>query len=582
MTLRSLDVRLWSRECPATVRLILQLCRDGYYDDTIFHRIVPQLLIQTGAVRRTNQPAPPTSKESTHLLQQYRQAIAADEALARRRYETNVRIRFNHRGQVALAMNVPEDGGDDSSTASGWPPQFFITTEAAEHLDGQHVIFGTLGAGGPTMFNAIRIAQTFTGDDDAAAGVGWEEDAPYIRSVKIVEHPCPEQMIEVSSFPGGLPWKQQQQQQSREDESQNAMPKKKKKRKGKLDVNVLSFGDEVDWGEGGGVATSTKTKSNRKQPQSLSNRHTDDATNDNHITSASHHRAMQSSSPNHQHQLLTGTDNNIESLANSNDRQAEAQTGFLDPSRAETDGAEEFKSVNFIPQKSKNEPCTDLQGNQSARELGEKEDSQLKMLDASSSRMSSKKNNAEERTTVSLVEARRARYTTRRSKDKKQREEDTLARLEAFQSKVRTTVTGSARGAADANDKDDSLAARMARRVDPPPFPNDNSEEAVTYHGQILDEDDEDDGDDPNRWMRTKFKCRRHMDHEAAGDGRDAMKDYKVEDDRGQRQQFTNGNHQHQHKRHKKHTDRHHDHPSTKKKHNDHHHPHKHQPQHRG
>lgn len=539
-----LDVRLWARECPATVRLVLQLCRDGYYDDLIFHRIVPQLLIQTGAVRRrTNNQQPqqqqPSNEENAQLQQQYRQAIAADEALARRRYETNARIQFNHRGQVALAMNVQ----DDMNNTTSWPPQFFITTEAAEHLDGQHVIFGTLGAGGPTMFNAIRIAQTFTGDENAAA-VGWEEDAPYIRSVKIVEHPFPEQMISLASLPGGLPWKQQQ--QPKEDGSQNAMPKKKKKRKGKLDVNVLSFGDEVVWEDGGGVGVATKTtKSNKKQ----SNRHTDDTTNDNHIDSASNRRTAQSSSPNHQNFLRT--DNNIDSLSNGNDRHLE------DPATAETDDAEEAADeikdetmhntvgiATYIPQKSKDKPGMDFQVQQSEKERGEKDYSQLTVNASSRNR----KSNPQERDTVSLVEARRARYTTaRRSKDKKQREEDTLARLEAFQTKVRDTVTGSARRAA-ANNRDDSLAARMARRADPQPLSND--EEAVAYHGQILENDD--DSDDPNRWMRTKFKCRRHMDHEAAGDGRDALQDYKVVDDRGQRQQSTDGSHHHhQHKRQK-------------------------------
>lgn len=32
------DVELWSKECPRAARNFVQLCLDGYYDGTIFHR----------------------------------------------------------------------------------------------------------------------------------------------------------------------------------------------------------------------------------------------------------------------------------------------------------------------------------------------------------------------------------------------------------------------------------------------------------------------------------------------------------------------------------------------------------------
>ena len=35
-----IDIELWSKEAPKACRNFVQLCLEGYYDNTIFHRIV--------------------------------------------------------------------------------------------------------------------------------------------------------------------------------------------------------------------------------------------------------------------------------------------------------------------------------------------------------------------------------------------------------------------------------------------------------------------------------------------------------------------------------------------------------------
>lgn len=43
-----LDVELWPKEAPKAVRNFIQLCLEGYYDNTIFHRIIKGFLVQGG------------------------------------------------------------------------------------------------------------------------------------------------------------------------------------------------------------------------------------------------------------------------------------------------------------------------------------------------------------------------------------------------------------------------------------------------------------------------------------------------------------------------------------------------------
>ena len=39
-TLGDIDVELWSKEAPVACRNFVQLCMEGYYNGTIFHRII--------------------------------------------------------------------------------------------------------------------------------------------------------------------------------------------------------------------------------------------------------------------------------------------------------------------------------------------------------------------------------------------------------------------------------------------------------------------------------------------------------------------------------------------------------------
>lgn len=85
MILGDLDIELWANEAPRTCRNFIQLCLEGYYDGTIFHRMVPGFMIQGGDPTGTG-----TGGESI-----YGKPFAD---------EFHQRLKFSHRGIVAMVM----------------------------------------------------------------------------------------------------------------------------------------------------------------------------------------------------------------------------------------------------------------------------------------------------------------------------------------------------------------------------------------------------------------------------------------------------------------------------------------------
>jgi peptidyl-prolyl cis-trans isomerase SDCCAG10 len=47
-TVGEIEIELWSKECPIASRNFVQLCMEGYYDNTIFHRLIPGFIVQGG------------------------------------------------------------------------------------------------------------------------------------------------------------------------------------------------------------------------------------------------------------------------------------------------------------------------------------------------------------------------------------------------------------------------------------------------------------------------------------------------------------------------------------------------------
>jgi peptidyl-prolyl cis-trans isomerase SDCCAG10 len=142
-----LDVELWTKQAPKATRNFLQLCMEGYYDNTIFHRIVKDFLIQggdpTGMICSQFAGLDFAMPFFFFISLCYSCYFYSCSSLgtgtggdsiydAPFADEYNSRLRFSHRGLVACASFQKHQNGS----------QFFITLDQTPALNNKHTIFG--------------------------------------------------------------------------------------------------------------------------------------------------------------------------------------------------------------------------------------------------------------------------------------------------------------------------------------------------------------------------------------------------------------------------------------------------------
>jgi len=244
-----IDINLWCNECPNTTRTFLQLCLDGYYNDSIFHCIIPDFLIQTGLPNNVITPDASVENKIDKYMNMYVKRSSLFSQVDNNPYifERGMsRIRFNHRGQVALAL--PSDVPSSCETSFEYlkyknlSRQFFITLKESPFLNDKYVLFGTVL--GPTIFNALRIGRT---DVHQVSGIPVDmENGPRINQVTVEFHPF-DNLERTSSE--NIPWKCSLGAEilriNNMTKFETEIKKRKKKRKAIIDVNILSFGDEL-------------------------------------------------------------------------------------------------------------------------------------------------------------------------------------------------------------------------------------------------------------------------------------------------------------------------------------------------
>ncbi|XP_076772350.1 spliceosome-associated protein CWC27 homolog isoform X2 [Arvicanthis niloticus] len=193
-TAGDIDIELWSKEAPKACRNFIQLCLEAYYDNTIFHRVVPGFIVQGGDPTGTG-----TGGESIYG--------------APFKDEFHSRLRFNRRGLVAMANAGPHDNGS----------QFFFTLGRADELNNKHTIFGKVT--GDTVYNMLRLTEVDIDDEERP------RNPHRIKSCEVLFNP----------FDDIIPREIKKPKKDKPEEEV-----KKLKPKGTKNFSLLSFGEEAE------------------------------------------------------------------------------------------------------------------------------------------------------------------------------------------------------------------------------------------------------------------------------------------------------------------------------------------------
>ncbi|HEY87687.1 MAG TPA: peptidylprolyl isomerase [Dehalococcoidia bacterium] len=121
----NLVLELFARNVPVTVNNFVFLAREGFYDDTTFHRVIPDFMAQGGD---------PTGTGTGGSGYKF-----ADE--------------FTEHTHIAGALSMANSGPNTNGS------QFFITYTPQHHLNGHHSVFGQL-VDGMDVLKAIKNGDT--------------------------------------------------------------------------------------------------------------------------------------------------------------------------------------------------------------------------------------------------------------------------------------------------------------------------------------------------------------------------------------------------------------------------------------
>jgi cyclophilin family peptidyl-prolyl cis-trans isomerase/HEAT repeat protein len=113
----NVTLELFGYEAPLVVDAFVRLADDGFYRNTVFHRVVPNFVVQDGDPRGDGTGGP---------------GFALRESFSRLRHE---------RGCLGLATSGPDTGGS----------QYYLCHATQPHLDGAYTVFGRVLSGFDVM-----------------------------------------------------------------------------------------------------------------------------------------------------------------------------------------------------------------------------------------------------------------------------------------------------------------------------------------------------------------------------------------------------------------------------------------------
>ena len=115
-----IQAELYPEIAPNTVNNFLSLVKKGFYDGTIFHRVIPGFMIQGGDPQGTGMGGP---------------GYSIPGEFQKNGFSNSLR---HSRGVLSMARSSHPDSAGS---------QFFIMVDAAPHLDGSYASFGKVTQG---------------------------------------------------------------------------------------------------------------------------------------------------------------------------------------------------------------------------------------------------------------------------------------------------------------------------------------------------------------------------------------------------------------------------------------------------
>lgn len=221
-----IEVELFAKECPKACKNFIALALEGYYDNVIWHRYVPEFILQTGDPSGTG---------------------LGGESFYGEPFQDEIhsRLRFNRRGLLGMA-NASERHSNES--------QFFLTLAPTPELQGRHTMFGRINNN--TIYNLLALTEGIgdMGADDRPLY------PPKLRTIRVIENPFEgEIQLRVTREERLAMKRNRRDAESRKQErDREALSGQKKKKyvesipyrcntnQNKRNVSLLSFGEAED------------------------------------------------------------------------------------------------------------------------------------------------------------------------------------------------------------------------------------------------------------------------------------------------------------------------------------------------
>lgn len=124
-------IELFNDKAPVTTGNFMKLVDDGFYNGLVFHRVIPNFMIQGGCPHGTGGGGPGYAIKD----------------------EFHPELKHDCKGILSMANAGPNTGGS----------QFFITVAPTPHLDNHHSVFGKV-IEGMDVVDAISKVKTVRND----------------------------------------------------------------------------------------------------------------------------------------------------------------------------------------------------------------------------------------------------------------------------------------------------------------------------------------------------------------------------------------------------------------------------------